>query len=139
MAKGLNGGVSRRTLARIVASRLSEEGADGKRIMLELAAYLVQKRKVDDADLIINDVAEELYRQTGRLVVEVTSAHTLTDDARQRLRDYLYAETGATSVELHELVDESLIGGLIAKTPGSELDVSVRNTLRQLTGLAGPA
>jgi F-type H+-transporting ATPase subunit delta len=139
MANGLNGGASRRALARVVAGRLSADGADGKRVMLELAAYLVQNRQVEDADLIINDVADELYLQSGRLVVEVTCAHPLTDDARQRLTGYLQSETGAKSVELHEMVDESLIGGLIAKTPSAELDVSVRNTLRQLTGLAGPA
>jgi F0F1-type ATP synthase delta subunit len=139
MANGLNGGSSRRSLAKLVAERLSAEGADGKRVMLELAAYLLQNGQAEDADLIINDIADELYRQTGRLVVEVTSAHPLTSEGRQQLIGYLQDETGATTVELHEMVDESLIGGLVAKTPSAELDVSVKNTLRQLTGLAGLA
>lgn len=131
---------SRRALARIVAARLTAHGidekSDGKAIMREVAAYLIENHMTDDADAIINDIAEELYAQTGRLVVEVTSARKLTSVARQNLILYLQNNTKATSVELHESVDESLIGGLIAKTPSAELDLSVRHTLRQLTALA---
>jgi hypothetical protein len=83
---------------------------------------------VDDADLIINDIADELYQQTGRLVVEVTSAHPLTDEARQQLTDYLQETTGATTVELHEMTDESLIGGLVAMAT----DLSVHELSKEL-------
>lgn len=127
---------SRRALARIVAGRLKEPGADGRAVMQSVAAYLVQNNMTADADALINDIADEIFRQTGKLVVEVTSARALTDEARANLIQYLQAETEAGEVELHETVDESLIGGLIAKTPSAELDVSVRNKLRQLTALA---
>jgi F-type H+-transporting ATPase subunit delta len=127
---------SRRTIARIVAEKLTADGADGAAIMREVAAYLLDNNLVDDADMIINDIAEELYLQTGRLVVEVTSARPLSPEARQNLVGYLQKEVGASDVELHEMVDEDLIGGLIARTPSAELDVSVRNKLRQLTALA---
>jgi ATP synthase F1 delta subunit len=127
---------SRRALARVVAGRLSAEGADGPIVMREVAAYLIDNNMLADAEAFINDLAEELYAQTGRLVVEVTSARPLSDEARTNLVKYLQDETSAGSVELHETVDESLIGGLIAKTPSDELDISVRNALRQLTALA---
>jgi F0F1-type ATP synthase delta subunit len=127
---------SRRALARIVAQRLSESGADGPAVMHEVAAYLLENNMTEDADAFINDLAEELFVTTGRLVVEVTSARPLSEDARDNLVKYLRETTGATSVELHESVNEDLIGGLIAKTPSAELDVSVRNKLRQLTALA---
>ncbi|MDB5181674.1 MAG: hypothetical protein JWP13_437 [Candidatus Saccharibacteria bacterium] len=128
--------VSRQALARVVAERLSAENSDDSAIMREVAAYLLDHNMADNADTLINDIAVELFKQTGRLVVEVTTARALTDEARTNLIKYLQDKTGATSVELHETVDESLIGGLIAKTPSAELDVSVRNTLRQLTALA---
>jgi ATP synthase F1 delta subunit len=127
---------SRHALARLVAERLSASGADGRAIMREVAAYLLENNMTEDADVLINDIADELFRQTGRLVVEVTSARALSDGARQNLTEFLQKKTDAKSVELHETVDENLIGGLIAKTPTAELDVSVRNKLRQLTALA---
>lgn len=131
--------VSRRALARIVAERLAANTADGKAIMCEVAAYLVENNMTEDADVLINDIADELYQQTGRLVVEVSSAHPLTEETRNQLREFLRQQTQAKSVELHETINEHLIGGLVAKTPSAELDISVRNTLRQLTGLAGSA
>jgi ATP synthase F1 delta subunit len=128
--------VSRRAIARIIADRLSGPKADGRAIMRETAAYLLENGMVEDADALINDIAEELYKRSGKLVVEVTSARALTDEARGSLVKYLRETTGADSVELHEMVDENLIGGLVAKTPSAELDISVRNKLRQLTALA---
>lgn len=130
---------SRRTIAKIVAAKLAGGSADGPSIMRGLAAYLIEHNMVEDADVLINDIAEELHALTGTLTVEVTSAHPLTDSARAELVRYFQKTAGATDVDLNEMVDESLIGGLIAKTPSAELDVSVRNTVRQLTGLAGPA
>lgn len=127
---------SRRALARIIAERLDAANADGKAIMRETAAYLLEHNMTEDADMLVNDIAEELYHRSGKLVVEVTSARTLTDEARTNLIKYLQESTGAKNVELHETVDETLMGGLIAKTPMSELDISVRNKLRQLTALA---
>lgn len=128
--------ISRRAIARVVAEKLSADKADGKAIMREVAAFLSANNMIDDADVLINDIAEELFSQTGRLVVEVTSARALSDEARTNLIKFLQDKTAAQSVELHEIVDETLIGGLIAKTPSAELDVSVRSTLRQLTALA---
>ncbi len=130
--------VSRRLIAQVVAAKLAEQpkAADAKHVMRELAAFLMENKLLDDADVLMNDIAEELYRLTGRLVVEVTSAHPLEDAERTRLTDYLERATGAASIDLHEAVNPGLIGGLIAKTPSAELDVSVQSTLRQLTALA---
>lgn len=129
--------VSRRAIARVVTGQLLAANADAQAVMRQLAAYIVEHNMVDDADVIINDIAEELYKQTGRLVVEVTSAHALSEDMRRQITEYLQQTTKARTVELHESVDENLIGGLIAKTPSGEIDLSVRSKLRQLTGLAG--
>ncbi len=128
---------SRRAIARVIAGQLMAPGANGQAIMHALAAYLVEHNMTPDADVIINDIADELYKQSGRLVVEVTSARQLSDDARLQLTEYMQDMTHAKTVELHETIDESLIGGLIAKTPSADLDLSVKAKLRQLTGLAG--
>ncbi|HSH18047.1 MAG TPA: F0F1 ATP synthase subunit delta [Candidatus Saccharimonadales bacterium] len=127
--------VSRRALARVIAGKLVAPDADEQAVMRELAAYLMEYNMTEDADVILNDIADELYQQTGRLVVEVTSARPLTDAVRAQLKAYLQETTEAGDVEMHESVDESLIGGVIIKTPSAELDLSVKSKLRQLTGL----
>jgi F0F1-type ATP synthase delta subunit len=37
---------------------------------------------------------------------------------------------------VYETVDKDLVGGMVARTPDAELDVSVRNKLRKLAAIA---
>jgi F-type H+-transporting ATPase subunit delta len=124
--------ISRRVLARTIAARLVAEPARQDYWIKVLAAYLVDQRRVDEADLIVNDIAHELFAQDGQLLVHVDSARPLADSVRTSLKDLLKVRTGATSVTLAEQVDPTLLGGLIARTPDAQMDVSVRTKLKQL-------
>jgi F-type H+-transporting ATPase subunit delta len=127
--------VSRRVLARTVANKLLAEPSHQKHWLKATAAYIMEQRMSDDIDLIINDIAHELLAQSGHLLVDVTSAHRLSDGVRSELSATLKQATGAKRVELVEHIDASLLGGLIAKTPSQQLDASVRTQLKQLASL----
>jgi len=131
----VNNKVSRRVLARTVAAKLLEQPTRQEHWLQATAAYLVDQKMVDDLDLFINDLAHELYEQSGHLLVDVTSARKLTDSVRTQLKHTLSAATDAKHVELSEHVDPGLLGGLIARTPDAELDASVRTRLKQLASL----
>lgn len=128
----MNSKVSRRVLARTVAAKLIAEPAKRKLWIDQLAAYLVQHNRAGELDQIVNDIAHELFEQKGELVVDVTSARPLTDTVRSELQKILKDETGAKQVSITETVDPSLLGGLVARTPDAQLDVSVRTKLKQL-------
>lgn len=123
---------SRRTLARTIAAKLLSEPKRRSHLMAALAAYLVAQRREHEAELIVGDIAHELYVQSGQLLVEVTSARPLTDDVRAAVKELMTKQTGAKQIELAERIDASLIGGLTARTPDALLDVSVRGKLNQL-------
>ncbi|HKR81960.1 MAG TPA: F0F1 ATP synthase subunit delta [Candidatus Saccharimonadales bacterium] len=131
----MNSKVSRRTLARVVAEKLIAEPGRTKHWIRAAAAYLVEHNMVQDADLLMNDVARELFAQDGRLMVHVASARPLSETIRAELKTHLRAATNAKHVEMSEAVDPSLLGGLVAKTPDAELDLSVRRRLRQLASI----
>ncbi len=114
---------------------LTAPNADHKAIMGALAAYLVGHNMTQYVDVVMNDIAEELYEQSKLLTVEVTSARPLEKDAVKQLTDFMKQQTGAESISLHQTTDETLIGGMVARTPTAEIDASVRNKLRQLTAL----
>lgn len=124
--------VSRRVIARTLAAKLIAEPARRAYWLQALAAYLLEQRRAHELDLIINDIAHELYEQEGQLYVEVTSARPLDAVVRKQLTDTLAELTDAKQVELTESVDSSLIGGLIARTPDAVLDQSVRAKIKQL-------
>lgn len=128
----MNSKASRRVIARTVAAKLLSEPNQRKHWVQALAAYLIETRRADEIDLIVNDIARELFEQRGELVVDVTSARPLTDPVRKELKSLLKEVTDAKEVLLSESVDSSLIGGLIARTPDAQLDASVRTKLKQL-------
>jgi F-type H+-transporting ATPase subunit delta len=131
----VNNKVSRRVIARTVAAKLLHEPSRQNHWLKATAAYLMDQKMVDDLDLFINDLAHELYEQSGHLLVDVTSARKLTDTVRATLEHTLKSVTNAKRVELSEHIDPSLLGGVIARTPDAELDASVRTQLKQLASL----
>jgi ATP synthase F1 delta subunit len=131
----MNGKSSRRVLARTIANKLLAEPNNRKHWIKATAAYLMDHGMDEDVDLIINDIAHELYTQSGHLIVDVTSARKLSDSTREELVRMLKAETSAKYVEVAEKTDPDLMGGLIARTPDAVLDASVRTKLKQLASL----
>jgi F-type H+-transporting ATPase subunit delta len=124
--------VSRRVVARTIAAKLVAEPKRQDYWLQVLAAYLIEHHRTDQADLIANDIAHELFVQNGQLLVQVESARPLVDGVRQALTDTLKQETGASQVLLDEHIDPALLGGLIARTPDALLDASVRTKLQQI-------
>lgn len=123
---------SRRSIARTIAAKLVAEPSRRQFWIEVLAAYLVEQNRVAEADLIINDIENELYEQDGQLLVRTVSARPLTDEVRSELIGLLTDKTKARQVILNESVDPTLLGGLVARTAQAELDTSVRTTLNRL-------
>lgn len=129
--------ISRRLLARVMADKLFEaDGTERSRWLQALAAYIVEHKLVDQAELLVSDIAHELFVRKGVLSVSVTSARPLTDQLRADLTAYLQSQTGASRITLDESVDEQLLGGLVARTPDAEIDLSIRKQLQQLAAMA---
>lgn len=128
--------VSRRVLARAIAAKLIEHPSERKHWIAALAAYLVEQNRAEEADLIVNDIAHELYEQNGQLLVHVESARPLTESVTAELKHLLTAATKAKHIELSETVNSDLLGGLIARTPDAVADMSVRTKLKQLATIA---
>lgn len=124
--------VSRRELARVVVAQLQSPKADHKKIMNEVAAYMVENRMVAQADMLMQDIAAERQAQTGHVFAEVTAARDLSDATEKSITSFLTRELKAKSVELEVSTKPSLIGGVIIKTPEFEYNASVRHKLNQL-------
>lgn len=123
--------VSRRRLAKAVVTELLA-GKPKSRVIHSLAAYMVEHKMVNQTEMLVGDITNEYARQTGQLTVEVASTHQLSDAIRKQLTEFFAKETGAKKVVLHESRDQQLIGGLVARTPDAELDLSVRRKLTKL-------
>lgn len=128
-------GFSRRVIARTVAAKLLAEPERSTHWIRALAGYLTEYNRTNEANLIANDIAREVFAQGGDLLVRVTSSRQLTGQVRLALKKALTDDTGAKDIALIEGIDPSLIGGLVAQTPDAVLDASVRTQLQQLAAI----
>jgi len=124
--------LSRRVIARTIAAKLLAEPERRSHWLQVAAAYMVESNMENDVDLLVNDIAHEVFAQSGQLYATVTSAHPLSDAARADLKRTLQEATSAKKVAFDEKVDPTLLGGVVAQTPDAQLDLSVRTRLQQL-------
>lgn len=127
--------ISRRVLARTVAAKMLAEPKNASHWIKVVAAYLLENNLADDADLVVSDIERELFSQGGQLNARVTAARPMNNHVRTELTQFLKAATKAKHVVVSEQVDISLVGGLVARTPDGELDLSVRSQLNQLAAM----
>jgi F-type H+-transporting ATPase subunit delta len=123
--------LSRRRLARYAAEQLVA-GADRGKLVQQLAAYLVVHKLDKQIELFVSDVSVILAADHGSVLVEVVSARELSASLQSAIREFVKTTESASNVELVNRIDDSLIGGVIIRTPRGEFDRSIKSQLKQL-------
>ena len=119
------GRISRRKLATHTAEKLIK--GDGKKALGELAAFLVENRRTDEAELLIRDIEQELADH-GLVVADITTARPLSDSLKNDIKNLV----GGKTLQVREIIDESVLGGVRVDIPGKRFDGTIR---RKLTAL----
>jgi F-type H+-transporting ATPase subunit delta len=111
-------------LGKIFAGKIGE-------ISQKFIDILVKKNR----EHLIDDVAEEVEQQylliKGVVQAKVLTAVPLTDDERNEVLRVVRELDGREDVKLTELIDESVIGGLIITVGDKQLDYSVSGRLEK--------
>lgn len=116
---------------RAKASVLAEV-ADGAEPLLQNFLKLVaEKGRGGDLRVIADEFDLLVDREQGRITVELTTAHELTDDEAASIVSQIEKGSGR-SVEATRSVDPDLIGGLILQVGTMRVDASVRGRLQKL-------
>lgn len=95
--------------------------------------YLIDQRRLIAFPAIREEYERLCDEASGRTVAEIVSARPLDEQRQRRLQEALARRTGK-HVSLDVTVDESLLGGAIAKVGGVVFDGSLRTQLAQLRG-----
>lgn len=122
--------LSRRQLATYGARALAQ-GENKKKLLNELAAYLVENHRQDELDLLVSDIETELLR-FGIAVADVTTARPLSETMRKSLTKTLQDQLDVTQVYLRERVDPMTIGGIKITVGGTSFDTTITHALHQL-------
>ena len=123
--------ISQRRLAAYVAGQLLASG-DKKRLVKELAAYLIETGRVRDLNQVVAAIEEALALR-GAVVATVTTARPLSPENKQAIVKQ-FTQTGA-KLYIREQIDPSVIGGFKIELPGSQFDGTVIHKLTTLKGI----
>ena len=114
-------------------AQIVEDLLDGRATptTVSFVSMLVSSNRITD----LPDIAAELVRRSadasGQTVAEVRSAVALTDDQITQLAAALKARTN-TDVTIRNIVDPTVLGGVVTQIGDSVLDGTVRTRLNQL-------
>jgi len=96
-----------------------------------LLGILIDKNKIAYVALVAENFARLVDEAEGRLKVEIATATLLEEEVQVQLREEFKRITGK-EVDLAINVDESLLGGLVARYEGKVYDGSIRTQLNRL-------
>ena len=99
--------------------------------MANTLSLMAQKRRLFVLPQLVQTLRNIIADEKGEVTAEVTSAKALTKAQADKLAKSLKATTGKT-IALQQIVDESLIGGLIVKVGSKMIDTSIRSKLNSL-------
>jgi F-type H+-transporting ATPase subunit delta len=122
--------LSRRKIAGYIASGLAS-GKDSKRLIQELAGFLIDSRRTKELELVVRDIEYELASQ-GIVLARITSAHDLTSATEAAIKALIKNQTNANTIELSQFIDPSVIGGVRIDLPSSRMDGTIARKLTTL-------
>jgi F-type H+-transporting ATPase subunit delta len=96
---------------------------------VNLVSFVVQAGRARDLTSIVDALVAMAAEERNRAIAEVRSAVSLDAEQRARLKDALERSTGK-QVELKVIVDQSVVGGLVARVGDMVFDASVRRRLQ---------
>jgi F-type H+-transporting ATPase subunit delta len=112
--------------------RLLQKAAGGVRPeVLNLVLLMIRRGRPRAIEPMIGHFGALLRAERGIVLAEIRTALPLEDEQRQAVITRLGELTGET-VEMNEVVDESLIGGIAVRIGDRLYDASVRNRLERL-------
>lgn len=118
--------VSRRRIAAYAADKLVGGKASGL-VLREVAAYLVATGRTREQELLVRDIEAALAAR-GVVVADVASAFAISEGVKAEITKLV----GASTVELRETIDPSLLGGVRVDVPGRRFDGTIRHKLTAL-------
>lgn len=118
--------LSRRRLARYIATAAVDSKQDVAKAITLVAAYLYVTGRTREVELVGRDVEAALADQ-GITIASVTSAHSMSDSLKQNITALVGGD-----VRIRETVDPSVLGGVKVDVPGKRFDGTIRHKLDTL-------
>jgi|SRR5579862_1827622 len=124
---------SRRALARFAAEQIIK-GVSAKKVGRSLSAALIAEGKTQQADLLIDDIKQELEDRGVLSSAIAITARPLSPAAKNSIKVQVKKATKVSHVDLSEVVDEKVLGGVRIETANHTWDETIARKLAEIKG-----
>lgn len=121
--------ISAEDQASALEALLQKAGVSG--LTANFLKLIARNRRLFSVDDMLKNFRALLSRERGEVDADVASAHALTAEQLNALKDVLKAQVGK-DVQVNTRVDPSLLGGLVVKVGSRMIDSSLRTKLNNL-------
>lgn len=122
--------VSRRKLSSYYVESLLA-GKKSNRLSSMMAAFLVDNGRKKEVTQLVRDIEYRLGEK-GVVLVRVTTASQLTEQARTEISNLVKKRTNASNIQFVEQFDASVIGGIKIEFNGTQIDRTIAKKLINL-------
>lgn len=124
------------TAKREVAMKVAQRSGLSK-LSSDFLALVAERGRTDHLAVIADKYQKLLNQELHRLCAHVRTAVPLTDEARDTLSAKLEMVFGGRHVLLEEIVDRTMLGGLIVESDGVVLNASLEGQLETMRRYLG--
>jgi F-type H+-transporting ATPase subunit delta len=106
-----------------------------EQIKVEIGNFIklvARNKDLKKIEIIFKAFEEYAKKQESIVDVQVISAESLSAGQKENLKDQLKKEQNVKTVNLHEKVDKTLMGGFILKIGDTIFDASLKTRLEEL-------
>jgi F-type H+-transporting ATPase subunit delta len=121
--------ISAEDQGKAIAAVLSKAGASD--LVANFFKLISRNRRLFAVGDMIKDFRTLLARERGEVSADVASAHALSTEQLNALKDVLRVQIGK-DVQVNTRVDPGLLGGLVVKVGSRMIDSSLRTKLNNL-------
>lgn len=102
-------------------------------LMGNFLILLVKNKRVSQLEEILKQTLLEIEDANGRAQVEVISAIALSEQQLEKVKEISVQKFNLKDVNLINIIDTTIIGGMIIKSRGKIIDSSIKTQLSKLS------
>ena len=124
--------LSNNDIARAVYLTLKDKGSTDKNTSQKIIQFLFRRKLLSKSSLILAQLKKIIDREEGRLVVRVSTVTALAMDTKNNLKNALKKRYNVSDIEIQEVLNEKLIGGVKIEVGDEVGDFSIKNRSKKL-------
>lgn len=101
-------------------------------LFFEFIKLLCKKRRENILYEILHQLIIEYKKRNGIISAQLITAFKFDEELKKSILNKIIQFEHASKIELHEIIDEKIIGGFILKTDNEQIDASVQSQLNKL-------